>query len=142
MQVENNVLWLENLSRKYASLPKVTLSAFTETGEPEPSIPVPKQQSYTGRKPIISSSVADTLCAELGVVGILEKLNIILGTSYTLEMRSLCSVLEGYIVKDYDFGTAFSYLRRFWYDDLTDIENTLRTPRGVGSADEAGCTRK
>ncbi|KAK0433751.1 hypothetical protein EV421DRAFT_1662148, partial [Armillaria borealis] len=85
------------------------------------------QKSYTGRKPIISSSVADTLCAELGVIGILEKLNIVLGTSYTLEMRSLCSLLESYIIEDYDFVTAFSYLRPFWYNDLTDIENTLQT---------------
>ncbi len=88
---------------------------------------MPKQKSYTGREPIISSSVADTLCAELGVVGILEKLNIILCTSYTLEMHSLRSLLEAYIIKDYDFGTAFSYLRPFWYDDLTDIEDKLRT---------------
>ncbi len=109
------------------SLPEVTLSAFTETGEPEPSTPVPKQKSYTGRYPVISSSVADTPCAKLGVVGLLEKLNIILVTSYTLEMYSLCSVLEGYITKDYDFGTAVSYLRRFWYNDLTDIEDKLQT---------------
>ncbi|PBK64627.1 hypothetical protein ARMSODRAFT_456419 [Armillaria solidipes] len=115
------------LYRKYESLAEVTLSAFTETGQPEPSIPVPKQKSYTGRKPIISSSVADTLCAKLGVVGILEKLNIILGTSYTQEMHSLCSLLEGYIIKGYDFGTAFSYLRPFWYNGLLNIEDTLHT---------------
>ncbi len=105
----------------------MTLSAFTETGQPEPSIPVPKQKSYTGGNPVISSSVADTLCAKLGVAGLLEKLNIILGTSYTMEMRSLCSLLEAYIIKGYDFGTAFGYLRPFWHKDLTDIENTLRT---------------
>ncbi len=105
----------------------MTLSAFTETGQPEPSIPVPKQQSYTGRKPVISYSVADTLCANIGVAGILEKLNIILGTSYTLEMCSLCSVLEAYMIKDYDFGTAFSYLRPFWYNDLTDVKDKPHT---------------
>ncbi len=103
------------------------LSAFTETGQPEPSIPVPKQKSYTDRNPIISSCLANTPCTSLGVEGILEKLNIILGTSYTLEMRSLYSLLEAYIIKDYDFGTAFSYLRPFWYNDLTDIEDTLQT---------------
>ncbi len=103
----------------------MTLSAFTETGQPESSIPVAKQKSYTGRKPVISSSVTNTLCANLGVVGLLEKLNIILGTSYTLKMRSLYSVLEAYIMKDYDFGTAFSYLPPFWYNDLTNIEVKL-----------------
>ncbi len=105
----------------------MTLSAFTETGQPEQSIPVTKQKSYTDQKPVISSSVADTPCAKLGVVGILEKLNIILGTSYTLEIHSLRSVLEAYIIEDYDFGTAFSYLRPFWYNGLTNIEDTLQT---------------
>ncbi|KAK0431317.1 hypothetical protein EV421DRAFT_2041320 [Armillaria borealis] len=109
----------QKIYRKYESLTEMTLSAFTET--------VPKQKSYTGRKPIISSSVADTLCAKLGVVGILQKLNIILGTSYTQEMRSLCSLLEGYIIKGYDFGTAFSYLRPFWYNGLLNIEDKLHT---------------
>ncbi len=121
------MLRFEKISPKYKCLAEVTLSAFTETGQPEPSIPVPKQKSYTGRKPLISSSVADTPCSKFDVAGLLEKLNIILGTSYTLEMRSLCSLLEAYIIKDYDFGTAFSYLRPFWYKDLTDIEDTLRT---------------
>ncbi len=67
------------------------------------------------------------ICAKLGVAGLLEKLNIILGTSYTLEINSLCSLLEAYIIKGYDFGTAFGYLRPFWHKDLTDIDNTLRT---------------
>ncbi len=61
------------------------------------------------------------------LLGLLEKLNIILGTSYTLEMRSLCSVLEAYIIKDYDFGTAFSYLRPFWYNDLTAVKDKPHT---------------
>ncbi len=118
-------------SKRYLASMRVSLrsplSAFTETGQPEPSVPVPKQKSYTARKPIISSSVADTLCAKLGVVGILEKLNIILSTSYTMEMCSLCSLLETYIIMDYNFGTTFSYLCPFWYKYLTDIEDTLQT---------------
>ncbi|SJL14988.1 uncharacterized protein ARMOST_18467 [Armillaria ostoyae] len=106
---------------KYASLPEVTLSAFTEAGELESSISVLKQRTYTGRDPIIPSSLADTPCTCLGIEGLLGKLNTILGTSYTLEIRSISSLLEAYILKDYDFGTTFSRLRPFWYNDLTDI---------------------
>ncbi|KAK0431336.1 hypothetical protein EV421DRAFT_1911985 [Armillaria borealis] len=97
---------------KYAGLPEVTLSAFTETGKPEFSISVLKQRNYTGGDPIITSSLADTPCIYLGVEGLLEKLNTILGTSYTLEIRSLCSLLEAYILKDYDFDKLQS--REAW----------------------------
>ncbi len=112
---------------KYASLPEVTLSAFTEVGEPESSISVPRQRSYTGKNPVIPFSLANIPCANLGIERLLGKLNVILGTSYTLEMRSLCSLLEGYIMKGYDFGTVYGHLRQFWYLDLTDIEDKLQT---------------
>ncbi len=68
------------------SLPEVTLSAFDETGRVESSIPVLKQRSYIGRNPVISSALADTPCADLGVDGVLEKLNATLGTSYNLDL--------------------------------------------------------
>ncbi|PBK58657.1 hypothetical protein ARMSODRAFT_967560, partial [Armillaria solidipes] len=110
---------------KYARLSEVTLSASTESDQREVSIPVLKQQSYTGRWPVVSSSVAATPCANLGVVGLLEKLNSILSTSHTLN-HSLSSVLKAYIVKDYDFGTVYGHLRPFWYNDLTDIEDKLQ----------------
>ncbi|PBK64631.1 hypothetical protein ARMSODRAFT_1006975 [Armillaria solidipes] len=111
----------------YAKLPEVTLSAFTEAGEPESSISVLNQRNYTGRDPVIPSSLADTPCICLGVEGLLAKLNTILGTSYNLEIHSLSSLLRAYILKDYDFGTAFSRLRPFWYNDLTDIQDKLHT---------------
>ncbi|KAK0431328.1 hypothetical protein EV421DRAFT_1720673 [Armillaria borealis] len=110
---------------KYRSLPEVTLSAFTETSERESTIQVPKQRSYTGRSPVIPSSLASTPCANFGAEGLLEKLNTILGTSYTLEIHSVSSLLEAYIIKDYDFGTVYGHLRQFWYYDLTDIEDKL-----------------
>ncbi|KAK0495069.1 hypothetical protein EDD18DRAFT_1355074 [Armillaria luteobubalina] len=89
---------------KYETLPEVTLSVVTATtGQEIPSIPVPKQQSYTGRKPVIPSSLANTPCADLGVAVLLEKLNSVLGTSYTLETPSLSSLLEAYSAKGYDF---------------------------------------
>ena len=70
--------------------PEVTLSAFAETGRVESSIPVLKQRSYTGRKPVISSALANTPCADLGVDGMLEKLNATLGTSYNLDSTCVC----------------------------------------------------
>ncbi|KAK0491883.1 hypothetical protein EDD18DRAFT_529441 [Armillaria luteobubalina] len=117
----------KKMRRKYGHRPWVTLSAFTEAGMPEPSISVLKQQTYTGRYPVISSSLADTPCTSLDVEGILGKLNTILRTSYTREIRSLSSLIETYILKDYDFGTAFSRLSPFWYNDLTDIEDKLHS---------------
>ncbi|PBK58646.1 hypothetical protein ARMSODRAFT_923461 [Armillaria solidipes] len=117
--------WNKQADIKYRSLPEVTLSGFAESGGE--NIPVLKQQSYTGRKPVIPSSLADTPCVNLGAARLLEKLNTVLGTSYNTENPSLSTLLEHYIAKDYDFGTAYGYLRPFWYDDLTDIENKLHT---------------
>ncbi|KAK0432219.1 hypothetical protein EV421DRAFT_1742485 [Armillaria borealis] len=75
-------------------LPRVTISAFTETGQAEASIKVPKQRSYTGRRPVIPSSIADTPCATLGIQGVLDGMNATLGTSHTLDTPSVLSVLE------------------------------------------------
>ncbi|KAK0460062.1 uncharacterized protein EV420DRAFT_1747038 [Desarmillaria tabescens] len=126
-EVVNNALQTRRKQAhlKYESLPEVTLSAVTTTSQAKSSIPVPKQWSYTGRKPVISSSLANTPCTSLGVAGLLEKLNSALGTSYTLETPSLSSLLEAYSTKDYDFGTVYAHLRPVWYDGLTDAKNEL-----------------
>ncbi len=73
-------------SMEHNSLPEVTLSALAETGRVESSIPVLKQRSYIGRNPVISSALAGTPCADLGVDGVLEKLNATLGTAYSLDL--------------------------------------------------------
>ncbi|KAK0465668.1 hypothetical protein IW261DRAFT_1301850, partial [Armillaria novae-zelandiae] len=72
------------------------------------------QRAYTGSKPIISSSLADTPCSSLGIQGLLDLLNSTLGTSYMLKTPSLSSVLKECIAKNYDFGTAYGRLRRTW----------------------------
>ncbi|KAK0431812.1 hypothetical protein EV421DRAFT_135438 [Armillaria borealis] len=106
--------------------PKVTMSAVTENGEAESSIEVPNQRSYTGRKPVISSSLADIPCATLGVQGVLDKLKDTLGTPHTLDTQSLSSVLEDYILKNYDFGTAYGRLRQVWNrNDDSNIQDEL-----------------
>ncbi|SJL16385.1 uncharacterized protein ARMOST_19909 [Armillaria ostoyae] len=91
---------------------EVTLSAFTETGQAELSIKVPKQRSYTSRSPVIPCSLTDTLCATLGIQGVLDRLNATLGTFRT--SRKLHIILEDFIVRNYDFGTAYALLRPVW----------------------------
>ncbi|KAK0435878.1 hypothetical protein EV421DRAFT_1908380 [Armillaria borealis] len=102
------------------TLPEVTLSAFTETGQAESSIEVPKQRSYTGRSPVISSCLADTPCTTLGIEGVLDQLNATLGTSHTLDTPSLSSLLDECIVKNNDFGTAYARLRPVWNGNIQD----------------------
>ncbi|KAK0453556.1 hypothetical protein EV421DRAFT_1701478 [Armillaria borealis] len=96
-------------------LPEVTISAFTETGQEESSIAVPLQRAYTGRKPVITSRLADTPCAILGIQGLLDLFNTTLGTSHSLDTPFLSPLLEDCIANSYDFGTAYSRLRRIWY---------------------------
>ncbi len=92
------------------------------------SIKVPKQQTYTGRKPVIPSSLADTPCTKLGVAGLLDKLNTTLGTAYTLKIPSLSSVLQTCISNNYDFGVAYGHLRPMWYSvNWTTVEDELYT---------------
>ncbi|KAK0433019.1 hypothetical protein EV421DRAFT_1449437 [Armillaria borealis] len=107
--------------------PQVTISAFTESGKEESSIEVPKQRSYIDRKPVISSSLANTPCASLGVAGLLDQLNTTLRTSYTLN-KWLSSILETCISDNHDFGAAYGRLRPFWYSaNWRTIQNELRT---------------
>ncbi|KAK0471430.1 hypothetical protein IW261DRAFT_1612135 [Armillaria novae-zelandiae] len=99
----------------FASLPEVTISAQTEIGQAESSVIVPLQQKYTSKKPVISSSLADTSCGALGILGLLERLNTTLGTSYDLNNRVLIHLLEHCIARDYDFGTAYAFFRPIWF---------------------------
>ncbi|KAK0431163.1 hypothetical protein EV421DRAFT_1929748 [Armillaria borealis] len=112
---------------RHVLLPEVTLSAFTETGQAELSIKVPKQRLYIGRSPIISSSLADTPCTTLGIEGVLDQLNTMLGTSHTLDTLSLSSLLDECIDKNDDFGTAYAHLRPVWNGHgNSNMQNELR----------------
>ncbi len=72
---------------------------------------------------MISSALADTPCADLGIDGVIDKLNATLGTSYTLGSKilhrlgivTLHSILKPYIAQNDDFGTVYAYLQRYWY---------------------------
>ncbi|KAK0464809.1 hypothetical protein IW261DRAFT_1166668 [Armillaria novae-zelandiae] len=71
---------------------------------------------YTPAEPIISSSLANTPCSGLGIQGLLDLLNITLGSSYTFDTPSLSFVLKDCITQNYDFGTAYGRLRSAWYN--------------------------
>ncbi|KAK0506558.1 hypothetical protein EDD18DRAFT_1342949 [Armillaria luteobubalina] len=86
---------------------------------------VPNQQVYMGRRPVISSSLANTPCSSLGIQGLLDKFNTTLGTSYTLDTPSVCSTLKDYISQKYDFGTAYGHLRKTWCDQSQ--QSTIQT---------------
>ncbi|KAK0433536.1 hypothetical protein EV421DRAFT_1910037 [Armillaria borealis] len=111
---------------EYLSLPEVTISAFTETGIAESSIIIPLQRAFTSREPVISSHLADTPCATLGIQGLLDKLNTTLGTSYSLDNPPLSGFLEACITSRYDFGLLYGLLRRIWYtDDWSTVRDEL-----------------
>ncbi|KAK0224335.1 hypothetical protein IW262DRAFT_1372350 [Armillaria fumosa] len=111
--------------------PEITLSAVAETGHAELTVPVLKQRSYIGYKPVISSALANTPCADLGIDGVWEKLNATLGTSYSLGSKDLKttllhSILKPYVARNDDFGTVYAHLRRFLYQHgVAAIENEL-----------------
>lgn len=72
------------------------------------------------------SALADTPCIDFGIHGVLKKLNATLGTSYTLNVSILRSVLESFITQNYDFGTVYTNIRPYWYD-LTTIRYLGKT---------------
>ncbi|KAK0473063.1 hypothetical protein IW261DRAFT_1611289 [Armillaria novae-zelandiae] len=116
--------------------PEVTISAFTETGQEESSIVVPLQRAYTDRKPVITSRLADTPCATLGVQGLMDQLNTTLRTSYSLDNPFISSFLEDCIKDGYDFGMAYSYFRGIlrYTDDWSIVQYALSHRRS--GADE------
>ncbi|KAK0230065.1 hypothetical protein IW262DRAFT_1291245 [Armillaria fumosa] len=118
--VFNREMRMQARSRRMG--PLLQISALTETGQDESTIPVLKQWSYTGRK-VIPAALANTLCADIGVDGVLQKLNTTLGTSYPLD--SVITILNAYIAQNSDFGTAYAHLRPYW-NDIPTIEDKLR----------------
>ncbi|KAK0221209.1 hypothetical protein EDD85DRAFT_941591 [Armillaria nabsnona] len=111
----------------YAKLPEVTISARTEIDQAEEETIVPSQRVYTGRKPVIPASLANTPCTTLGVRSLWDRLNVTLRTSYTLDTPNLSSFLEDCIANNNDFGIAYGCLRGAWYaDDWSTLQDGLR----------------
>ncbi|KAK0437658.1 hypothetical protein EV421DRAFT_1907157 [Armillaria borealis] len=115
----------------YTKFPKVTISAHKISNDKE--IMVPLQRTYTDTKPVISASLANTLCTTLGLQSLLEQLNITLGTSCSLETPAVISLLEDCIANKYDFGTAYGRYRAVWYtDDWSTVPDELRKCKEMG----------
>ncbi|KAK0479153.1 hypothetical protein IW261DRAFT_1626337 [Armillaria novae-zelandiae] len=60
------------------------LTAFTEIGHAELTIPMLKQRSYTGNGAVIPSALANIPCAHLGIAGVYEILNAVVRPPYPL----------------------------------------------------------
>ncbi|KIP09421.1 hypothetical protein PHLGIDRAFT_67628, partial [Phlebiopsis gigantea 11061_1 CR5-6] len=73
----------------------------------------------------IPDELADQNCATMGVEKLLQELNSILGTAYTLETPSLRDILEACIKKELEFGTAYGHLRPRWLLDFTKFESYM-----------------
>lgn len=112
-------------SRKMAIYREVSISALAEAGCQETSVKVPFQWKYSGRKPVVPSSVANTPCVDLGIDKLLSHLNTLLGTSHP-QTPYLSSLLQSYISTNYDFGTAYSRLRPEWFSDFETVKDTQR----------------
>ncbi|KAK0447569.1 hypothetical protein EV421DRAFT_2017211 [Armillaria borealis] len=109
------------------NLPEITISSLTETGQAESTIPVLKQRSYTGAF-VIPSALANTPCADLGVIGFVENLNAALGASYTADKVHpiLNTILDFYEGQNCDFGTAYAHFHTFNYCNWTIELSRLR----------------
>ncbi|SJL10786.1 uncharacterized protein ARMOST_14180 [Armillaria ostoyae] len=81
--------------------PRRTWRSYSLKSKPRPSLRPAKRNcpstfhcNGSTPAPVIPSSLADTPCATLGTQGVLNKLNVTLRTSYTLDTPSLCPILE------------------------------------------------
>ncbi len=79
-----------------------------------------KQRFYCRNKLVISSTLANISCADLGINVVFETLNTVLGTSYEL-MAPITSVLLSYIAQKADFGTVYAHLHWQWVQDFSAI---------------------
>lgn len=86
---------------------------------------VPRQLKYVGNGPIIPSSLADTLCSDLGLDGMLQQLNDAQCTKHTLDRLGLSLILQSYIDRGYDFGRAYGSLRFYWLEDFTKLQQQM-----------------
>lgn len=98
---------------------------------PQPSnhdIAVPLQRSYHGLY-CIPSSLADQSCKNLGIEGLLNQLNDIMGTSFPLSTLGLSDLLEACITRGDDFGIAYARLGRQWNRDPPDFTTLDDRPK-------------
>lgn len=105
-------------SFRHPSPRKFTISPDDQGAIRDPLLEVQRQRSFTGHY-VIPSSLADKKYASFKVQDLLDDLNSVMGTSFSLVKPFLQFHLDRCISLDYDFGMAYSYFRRQWLSDLT-----------------------
>ena len=95
---------------------------------PTPRSAVPLQWVHIGPG-AIPDSLADTPCAALGIVGLLNNLNSVLGTDYRQDMPGLSELLKHIMRDAHDFGQAYGTLRPWWlktYGTLSEVVKHMK----------------
>lgn len=107
--------------RLYLSPKAFTISSGSVT---DSDSEVPSQRVFHGPY-CIPTSLADQPCSSLGLPTLLDTLNEILGTSYTLS-PPLSTLLEACIARNDDFGLAYARLRPYWHSaSFATLQATL-----------------
>ncbi|EKM52478.1 uncharacterized protein PHACADRAFT_260919 [Phanerochaete carnosa HHB-10118-sp] len=95
----------------------------------------PLQTKFKGTGAIYDSD-ADIFCFTLGVDGVLQKLNDVFGTNYSLDRTPSLRGVLGQIVHHprcrYDFGYAYGWIRRGWFCDIDYVGNRLVNFQEIG----------
>lgn len=86
---------------------------------PAPSS-VPLQRIHVGPK-AIPNALANIPCSNLNVQDLLDMLNDIHDTHYTLNQLGLQECLQHVLDKSTDFGQAYGYLRPWWMHDFAAV---------------------
>ncbi|KAH6915786.1 hypothetical protein BKA70DRAFT_470118 [Coprinopsis sp. MPI-PUGE-AT-0042] len=105
-----------------ARAPEKTLYSYS-TEEELSHIQIPLQIKHTSTRPLLTEEEADTPCSSFdGLEGLLGKLNQIFGTEQALstgtgdDKGGLRDAIQMCIDRQWDFGTAYGYLRTRWHD--------------------------
>jgi hypothetical protein len=77
----------------------------------------------------IPNSLADLPCAELGKEGIVEQMNHVCDKNISMSL-GIEQLLESYITRGYDFGSAYASLRRSWLK-YVDASSAIWTFQGA-----------
>ncbi|EKM53770.1 uncharacterized protein PHACADRAFT_260266 [Phanerochaete carnosa HHB-10118-sp] len=95
---------------------------------PEPRSSVPLQWAHFGPG-AIPNALADTPCAAMNVTELLERLNDVLGTSYSLNKPGLEQCLNHFLRSSRDFGQVYGSLRPHWQSGFAQLLSNLTKKR-------------
>ena len=87
--------------------------------------PVPLQRVHVGTG-TIPNSLADIPCTQMATTDLLNELNSVIGTKYTLQIRGCQDLLEHVRTTARDFGEAYGILRPWWSHPSTALQDMER----------------